>query len=114
MSRKKKPPMPIRSSGLSATRAEVEAAFRAAVTSCVCPACGLEFTDAAVEWGMAWSEGYTDCIRDRGSDIRDGPFKLKCEMCGRRSMYNIFAKAVTLLPEKSWGTATQNDTPERS
>ena len=101
MSRKKQPRPPLKFSSFSATAAEVHAAFAAAIKACTCPACGLEFTDAAVEWGNAWREGYVDCIREDGSDIRDGPFKLKCEMCGRRSMYNIFGRTVTLLPEQS-------------
>ena len=104
MSRRKQPRPPVKHSGLSATRAEVDAAFRAAVKACACPACGLELTDAAVEWGDAWYEGYVDCIREAGSDIRDGPYKLKCETCGRRSMYDVLANAVTLVPEKSGGT----------
>jgi hypothetical protein len=99
MSRKKQPRTPLKSSGLSATRAEVEAAFAKAVKACICPACGLEFTDGAVAWGHAWYEGYVDRIREEGTDIRDGPFKLKCEMCGRESMFNVFGRTVTMLPE---------------
>jgi hypothetical protein len=101
MSHKKRPRSPLKYSGISATAAEVQAAFAAAIKACICPACGLEFTDAAVEWGNAWREGYVDRIREDGSDIRDGPFKLKCEMCGRRSMYNIFGSTVSLLPEQA-------------
>lgn len=98
MSRKKQQRQPLRYNAVSADRPEVKSAFRAAVKSCACPACGLEFTDAAVDWGNAWREGYVDCIREGGSDIRDGPYKLKCEMCSRRSMYNVFANAVSLVP----------------
>jgi hypothetical protein len=103
MSRRKQPRQPVKYSGLSATRAEVEAAFRTAVKSCVCPACGLAFTDAAIDWGDAWREGYVDCIREDGSDVRDGPYKIKCEMCSRRSMYNVFANSVSLVPEVPTG-----------
>ena len=103
MSRKRQLQQPLRFRNHSATRAELEAAFAAAIKKCVCPACGLEFTDAADEWGHAWSEGYVDRIREDGGDIRDGPFKLRCEMCGRRSMYSIFGKTVTLLLERSGG-----------
>ena len=105
MSRKKRPREPIRFSGLSATAAEVMAAFAAAIKACTCPACGCEFTDAAVEWCNAWREGYDDRILEAdGVKIRDGPFKLKCEMCGRRSMYGLFTQAVTLLPAEPGGS----------
>ena len=80
------------------TRAEVYAAFVAGVKACACPACGLPFTDAAVAWGNAWREGYVDCVHEQGWQLRDGPFKLKCEMCERRSMYDVFARSVTLVP----------------
>jgi hypothetical protein len=99
MSRKKQSSSPLKFSGISASVAEVHSAFALAIKACTCPACGLEFTDAAVEWGNAWYEGYVDRIREDGHDIRDGPFKLKCEMCGRRSMYNVFGGTVTLIPE---------------
>jgi hypothetical protein len=98
MSRKKPRLPPLKSSGLSASRAEVEAAFAAAIKACTCPACGAEFTDVAVQWGHAWREGYVDRIRQEGRDIRDGPFKLKCERCGRKSLFHIFGRTVTLLP----------------
>jgi hypothetical protein len=69
--------------------------------------CGLNFTDAAIEWGDTWREGYVDRTLEEGSGIRDGPFKLKCELCGRRSMYHIFGRSVTLIAEQSGdGTAS--------
>ena len=103
MSRKKQGRLQLRPSGVSGTRAEVEAAFAAAITACTCPACGSEFTDAAVEWGFAWYEGYADRIREEGRDLRDGSFKLKCEICSRRSTYCVFGSTVTLLPEQHDG-----------
>jgi hypothetical protein len=99
MSRKKQPRVPPRFTNLAASAAEVADAFAVAVKACCCPACGRPFTDAAVSWGMAWREGYVDCIRAEGRDIRDGPFKIKCDTCGRRSMYNIFSQKVELVSE---------------
>jgi hypothetical protein len=78
-----------------ASRAEVEQAFRDMVTSLQCPACELEFTDFAVEWGRAWYEGRMDLMAEQSWQERDGPFKLKCELCGHRSWLDYFAKSVT-------------------
>jgi hypothetical protein len=74
---------------------EIKRAFRNRVKECKCPHCEMEFTDAAVDWGDAWYEGYRDSFRLRGSDIRDGPCKLRCELCGGRSWYDIFGGRVT-------------------
>jgi hypothetical protein len=90
---------PVEFTNHPATRTAIEKAFAEAVKNCACPACGENFTDSSVAWGHAWREGYVDRIREEGRDIRDGPFKIRCEMCGRRSMYGIFAQSVTLVPE---------------
>lgn len=64
------------------------------VKSLVCPHCELEFTDFAVDWGDAWVEGRLDLMDEIGRQERDGPYKLKCELCGKRSWLNYFAKTV--------------------
>ena len=74
---------------------DVEIAFREMVKALHCPHCDLEFTDQAVEWGWAWCEGRRDLMHEQGQDERDGPFKLKCELCGHRSWLNYFSKSVT-------------------
>jgi hypothetical protein len=84
-----------RLSGLVATRAEVEASFRAMVKSLHCPNCDLEFTDFALTWSDAWLEGRHDLIAEDGGQERDGPYKLKCELCGHRSWLNYFARSVS-------------------
>jgi hypothetical protein len=82
-------------SGLVATRAEVEASFREMVKSLRCPSCDLEFTDFALIWGDAWLEGRHDLMVEDGGQERDGPYKLKCELCGHRSWLNYFARSVS-------------------
>lgn len=77
------------------TSDDVENAFRDMVTAIQCPHCELEFTDFAVEWGRAWREGRFDLMEEHGWQERDGPFKLKCELCGKRSWLNYFAGSVT-------------------
>lgn len=60
-----------------------------------CPSCGVEFSDFAVEWGEAWSEGRRDCLRELGPQERDGPHKVKCELCGERAFINYFANTAS-------------------
>lgn len=76
------------------TAAEIESAFRKAVKSHRCPGCELEFTDAAVDWGHAWCEGRHDLLVEQGCTERDGPFKLKCELCGHKSWCDYFDGSV--------------------
>lgn len=85
-----------RLSGLVATLAEVDASFRAMVKSLRCPSCELEFTDFALTWGEAWCEGRRDMEFEQGAleCSRDGPYKLKCELCGHRSWLDYFAGSV--------------------
>lgn len=86
----------LRPSGLVATRAEVEASFREMVKSLRCPNCDLEFTDFALTWGDAWLEGRHDLMAEDGGQERDGPYKLKCELCGHRAWLNYFAPSVSI------------------
>ena len=102
MSRENEPDPPGSPGGLRATAADVEAAFRDAIRAHPCPACGAPFTDYAVYWGNAWREGYLDCLYDQGWMMRDGPFKIKCEACGRRSWYKLFADRVELAEERAY------------
>lgn len=72
------------------SREEVERAFRKMVKSLRCPSCGVEFSDWAVDWGEAWCEGRRDLLREQNSGERDGPYKVKCELCGHRSLIDYF------------------------
>jgi hypothetical protein len=84
-----KPNLP-KASGVSGTREQIEAAFRAAAKKLRCPNCDCEFTDYAVDWGGAWLEGRIDHMREDGRSERDGPFKMKCELCGHRAWTDVF------------------------
>jgi hypothetical protein len=70
---------------------DVKRAFRDMVKRIQCPSCGLEFTDAAVDWGEAWSEGRRDSLVELEMQDRDGPYKVKCELCETRSFINYFS-----------------------
>jgi hypothetical protein len=77
------------------TAEEIHAAFRARAKSLRCPNCTLEFTDSAVDWGLAWLEGRRDLMIEWNRDGRDGPFKMKCELCGHTAWSNAFLSEVT-------------------
>ncbi len=72
-------------------------AFRKEVKCIQCPTCHVEFTDFAVDWADAWSEGRTDLLFEQGilDGERDGPYKLKCELCGHKSWLSPFNSTVT-------------------
>jgi hypothetical protein len=78
------------------TRAEIEEEFRETVKAHKCPACGAAFTDYAVDWGWGWFHGYRDRLAEEGRSMRDGPFKMECEACERRSWYELFGNSVKL------------------
>jgi uncharacterized C2H2 Zn-finger protein len=78
-------------SGPIGTAAQADEQFSAKVRQLRCPDCGLEFTDAAVDWSDAWWEGRLDLLKALGRDERDGPCKLRCEKCGHRSWLDYFA-----------------------
>ena len=54
----------------------------------------VEFSDAALDWAEAWLEGRFDLMQEAGWQERDGPYKLRCELCGQRSWLNYFAWTV--------------------
>jgi hypothetical protein len=86
------------------TREESEKAFREMVKSLRCPSCGVEFSDLAVDWGESWSEGRRDLLRELQRDERDGPYKVKCELCDHRSLIDYFRReAKSAEPMKSGG-----------
>jgi hypothetical protein len=78
---------------ISITRDEVHAAFRAALKRLHCPTCDFEYTDSAVDWAEAWLEGRLDLMREEGKFGRDGPIKLRCELCGARAWTDAFLSA---------------------
>lgn len=71
-------------------------AFRQMIKQLACPACSLAFSDAAVDWGDAWQEGRIDLLKELRSTERDGPFKVRCEYCGRRSFIDYFTCKASL------------------
>jgi len=81
------------------TADDVKRAFRDMVKAIQCPSCGLEFTDAAVDWGEAWSEGRRDSLVEVGMQERDGPYKVKCELCGTRSLINYFSRTAKVATQ---------------
>jgi hypothetical protein len=73
-------------------RSEVDEAFRKLVKSIRCPSCEVEFSDWAADWADAWVEGRRDLMRETGHDERDGPLKVKCELCGHRAWIDYFGR----------------------
>jgi hypothetical protein len=71
------------------------------VKSLHCPECDLEFTDLAIEWAEAWQEGRMDLMAEEGTTERDGPYKIKCELCGCRSWINYFASSVSRVNDRN-------------
>lgn len=68
----------------------IRKAFADKLKTLKCPYCELAYTDYAVDWSEAWMEGRRDTLRDVGMNERDGPAKLKCELCGQLAMTNAF------------------------
>jgi len=63
--------------------------FRDRIKTLSCPHCATEYTDFAIDWSEAWLEGRHDAMRDFGTTERDGPVKLKCELCGGKAVTSI-------------------------
>ena len=78
----------------SVTADQVHAAFHQAIKTLHCLECGMKFTDYACDWGDAWLEGRIDLLKEDGKTERDGPFKVRCELCGQRHWYNYFSRTV--------------------
>lgn len=74
---------------------EQREAFRAAIKQLRCPFCEVEYSDAALDWADAWLEGRFDMMAEHGWTERDGPYKLRCELCGHRAWLNYFSWTVT-------------------
>ena len=85
----------LKPSRLTGSAADIAAAFRELVKRIRCPHCSEPFTDAAVDWGDAWSEGRRDTMSEFGEQERDGPCKIQCERCGERSRFNYFAETAS-------------------
>jgi hypothetical protein len=64
--------------------------FNAKLKTLACPHCGEAYTDFTAEWLHAYLEGRRDALNDLGTTERDGPVKLKCELCGGRAITNVF------------------------
>ena len=69
--------------------------FRERVKGLHCPQCDVTFSDYALDWAEAWQEGRHDLMAEHGWQERDGPYKLKCELCGQRSWLNYFTWSVS-------------------
>lgn len=70
--------------------AEIRLAFREKLKTLSCPHCDTAYTDFACDWSEAWSQGRREAIRELGHDERDGPIKLKCELCDGAALTNVF------------------------
>lgn len=70
---------------------EIHRAFRESIKTLSCPHCATDYTDYACDWSEAWSEGRREAIRELGHDERDGPVKLKCELCGGKALTDVFS-----------------------
>ena len=70
---------------MGTSREEVERSFREGLKKKNCIGCGEAITDAAIDWGYAQPSEYA----------RDGPFKLKCEHCGKVQEYDVFSRKIT-------------------
>jgi hypothetical protein len=84
---------------LEMTREEMDQEFREMVKSIRCPVCDLHFTDFAAEWGLAWMEGRRDRQREEQRLLepeRDGPQKLKCELCLLKFWLSPFGPSATV------------------
>jgi len=69
---------------------EIRHAFNEKLKTLACPHCATEYTDYSVEWTQAWLQGRRDAMHDLGTTERDGPVKLKCELCGGQALTNAF------------------------
>lgn len=69
---------------------EIRRAFNEKLKTLACPHCQTEYTDFSVEWTEAWLQGRRDAMNDLGTTERDGPIKLKCELCGGQALTNVF------------------------
>jgi hypothetical protein len=85
------------------SKSEVEAAFNTALKQIACPNCGLEYTDHAVSWCNGWIEGRHDLLLEMGRNERDGPIKLRCELCGAKAQINYFTSVATLISAEPEG-----------
>ena len=87
----------------SASASEIKAAFGEAVRRVPCPQCSTPFSDAALAWGEAWQEGRRDLMRELRRDERDGPYKLRCDVCGSRAWLNYLAMTATRADQEPSG-----------
>jgi hypothetical protein len=86
----------------------VDAEFRARIRRFSCPACGLEYTDGAIDWMEAWLEGQRDLMDQlRGASDFDGPeferdgyIKIRCELCSEKAWVNCFGPPAILVRPK--------------
>jgi hypothetical protein len=70
---------------MGVSKEEVERAFRENLKKLNCVSCKEAITDAAIDWGYAQPSDYA----------RDGPFKVKCEHCGKVQSYDVFSRKLT-------------------
>lgn len=69
---------------------EIRLAFRAGLKTLSCPHCEIGYSDYAVDWSEAWLHGRRDAMHDLGKEERDGPVKLKCELCDGFALTDAF------------------------
>lgn len=69
---------------------EIRREFNVKLKTLACPHCNEPYTDYAVDWAHAYLEGRRDALNDLSRTERDGPIKLKCELCGGQAFTNAF------------------------
>lgn len=86
---------------ISGSKEELEKAFRDNLKNHICPNCNTQFTDYAIDWGDAWGEGRREALREQDIVERDGPFKIKCELCDSKYYYEYFGDRISESNEYS-------------
>ena len=79
------------------TASEVNAAFAVMLQSLACPACGLHYCDAAVQWCFGYMAGRHDMLVEAGGTERDGPVKICCTNCQAKAAVDYFGRTVALV-----------------
>lgn len=68
-----------------------------------CPSCDLPYTDNAVQWAEGWIAGRVDLYVELQGAVqeRDGPVKIRCELCEAKAWINYFSETAELVNSKA-------------
>ena len=92
-----RPALPALDSSAMTNASQVQAAFAAMLQSLACPACGQNYSDAAVQWCFGYIDGRHDMLVEEGESERDGPVKIRCAYCQARASINYFERKASLV-----------------